>query len=298
MTILTLYYGFIFIGELSSHNYAASIESPQSSQVATSQVPEETEGAFPSIKESEQESSSREKEQNQALSSTPSPTPETSTTSATTTPEPEPEKKNTVLPEGFVHLKEFLPEARFEIRYATTHNFTGRVVEGYLSDNVSLTIEAAKALKKASDDLKSQGYGILIYDAYRPKRAVDFFIAWSKEPENNLTKEEFYPEFKKEELFNKGYLAKRSGHSRGSTVDLTLYYLDSGELVDMGSPYDFLGTISNHGTDKITEEQTRNRNILKDAMKKAGFKELRTEWWHYELLNEPYPDTYFDFVVE
>ena len=208
------------------------------------------------------------------------------------------EKPKTALPDGFVYLKEYLPEARFEVRYATNHNFTGQVVEGYLSDNISLTKEAAQALKKASEDLKEQGYGILIYDAYRPKRAVDFFIEWGKQPEDYKTKDEFYPKFTKEYLFNNGYLARRSGHSRGSTVDLTLFYLDTGELVDMGSPYDFLDTISNHGTDKITEEQTRNRNILKEAMKRANFKELRTEWWHYTLINEPYPDTYFDFVVE
>lgn len=208
------------------------------------------------------------------------------------------EKTDTKLPDGFVYLKEFLPEARFDIRYATTHNFTGQIVDGYLSDNVCLTIEAAEALKKASEYLKEQGYGILIYDAYRPKRAVEFFIEWGKQPEDYSTKDEFYPSFTKEYLFNNGYLARRSAHSRGSTVDLTLFYLDTGELVDMGSPYDFLDTISNHGTDKITEQQTRNRNILKEAMKKAGFKELRTEWWHYTLVNEPYPDTYFDFVIE
>ena len=210
-----------------------------------------------------------------------------------------PEKNsNSKLPEGFVYLKEFLPEARFEVRYATTHNFTGQVVDGYLSDNICLTIEAAEALKKASEYLKKQGYGILIYDAYRPKRAVDFFMEWSKKPEDYSTKEEFYPNFTKEYLFENGYLARRSAHSRGSTVDLTLFYLDTGELVDMGSPYDFLDPISNHGTDKITEEQTRNRNILKEAMNKAGFKAISTEWWHYTLIDEPYPDTYFDFVIE
>lgn len=199
---------------------------------------------------------------------------------------------------GFVYISEVLPEAKLDIRYATDHNFTGRVVEGYLSDNVSLTKEAAGALKKASEELKIKGYGIIIYDAYRPKRAVDSFIKWGQEPEDNLTKDEFYPDFQKEQLFKLGYLAKRSAHSRGSTVDLTIYDLNTGDPVDMGSPYDFLGPVSNHGTSLITEAQTKNRNILKDAMKKAGFKELRTEWWHYELINEPYPDTFFDFVIQ
>jgi len=199
---------------------------------------------------------------------------------------------------GFVYISKALPEAKLDVRYATTHNFTGRVVEGYLSDNISITKEAAKALKKASEELKSKGYGIIIYDAYRPKRAVDSFIKWSQEPENNLTKAEFYPDFQKEQLFKLGYLAKRSAHSRGSTVDLTLFDLNTGEPLDMGSPYDFLGPISNHGTNLINETQTKNRNILKDAMKNAGFKELKTEWWHYELINEPYPDTFFDFVIQ
>ena len=184
------------------------------------------------------------------------------------------------------------------MRYATDHNFTGQIVDGYHSENISLTLDAAKALQKAAEDLKEQGYGFLIYDAYRPKRAVSFFLEWAEQPENNLTKAEFYPDYEKKELFKLGYLAKRSAHSRGSAIDLTLFSLDTGELLDMGSPYDFLSPISNHGTKLITKAQTENRNILKNAMKAAGFKELRTEWWHYQLIQEPYPDTYFDFVIE
>jgi len=202
------------------------------------------------------------------------------------------------LPEGFVYITDIIPDARLEIRYATDHNFTGQVVPGYLSGKAILTCEAANALKKAADILREKGYGILVYDAYRPKQAVSYFIEWAEKPEDWKTKEEFYPDIDKQDLFKLSYLAKRSGHSRGSTIDLTLFSLADGQLLDMGSPYDFLGPISNHGTDLITGAQTENRNILKNAMKAAGFKELRTEWWHYGLANEPYPDTYFDFPVQ
>lgn len=201
-------------------------------------------------------------------------------------------------PDGFIYLSEALPKAKFDVRYATKYNFTGRVVTGYLSDNISISIKAAEALKKAGAILEAKGYGILIYDAYRPKRAVDFFIEWSKQPEDNLTKAEFYPDFEKSELFDLGYLARRSAHSRGSAIDLTLFDIETGLLLDMGSPYDFLGPVSNHGTSLISEAQTINRNILKDAMKSSGFKELRSEWWHYQLIDEPFPGTYFDYEVE
>ena len=213
-------------------------------------------------------------------------------------PKPEKNQEDNILPDGFIYIRDALPDAILEIRYATSHNFTGRVVVGYLSDNASLTLDAAKSLKKANEALEKVGYGIKIYDAYRPKQAVDCFIKWSDEPEDNKTKAEFYPDYDKKDLFSLGYIARRSRHSCGSTIDLTIYYLDTGENLDMGSPYDFLGPISNHGTDLISEEQTKNRNILKKAMKDAGFKELRTEWWHYELVNEPYLDTYFDFPVK
>ncbi len=208
------------------------------------------------------------------------------------------DKPQKALPEGFVFLSEALPEARIDVRYATDHNFTGKVADGYLSDHISITVKAAEAVQKASAALKKKGYGLLIYDAYRPKRAVASFIEWGKNPEDNLTKAEFYPDIKKKDLFELGYLARRSAHSRGSAIDLSLIDLKTGEPVDMGSPFDFLGPISNHGTKLISDTQTNNRNILKEAMKAAGFKELRTEWWHYQLINEPFPDTYFDFVIE
>ena len=202
------------------------------------------------------------------------------------------------LEKGFVYLAHEIPDAMFDVRYATTDNFTGQVVDGYSSDHLCATVEAAKALKQVSSKLNSMGYGLLIYDAYRPKRAVEFFVKWGESPENNLTKLEYYPDIEKKDLFKLGYLAKRSAHSKGSTIDLTLFDLKTKIPLDMGSPFDFLGPISNHGTNLITNEQTKNRNILKDAMKDSGFKELKTEWWHYQLIKEPFPDTYFDFIIQ
>ncbi|MCX7772419.1 MAG: M15 family metallopeptidase [Clostridia bacterium] len=203
-----------------------------------------------------------------------------------------------LLPKGFVYVKEALPDAKLDIRYATKHNFTGKTVDGYLSSNTCMTVEAAEALKKASLALKEKGYGILIYDAYRPKRAVKAFVKWGKSPEDNLTNKEFYPGIPKADLFKLGYIAKKSAHSRGSAVDLTLYDLKTGKPLDMGSSFDFLNSISNHGTNRISEKQTQNRNVLKTVMKANGFKELKTEWWHYQLVNEPFRDTYFDFVIQ
>ena len=161
-----------------------------------------------------------------------------------------------------------------------------------------LTEEAAAALKKAADSLEEQGYYIKIFDAYRPQRAVDHFIRWAKDLDDVKMKEQFYPEVDKSKLFELGYIAEKSGHSRGSTVDLTLVDIETNEELDMGSGFDFFGSISNHGTDLITPEQERNRNILRDAMVAAGFKIYPEEWWHYTLEDEPYPDTYFNFPVK
>lgn len=206
--------------------------------------------------------------------------------------------KNKNLPEGFFYLSEALPDVKFDVRYATTHNFTGSIVDGYRSDMICATVQACEALKKAASALKNKGYGLLIFDAYRPKRAVDFFLSWAESPENSKTKQEFYPDIQKKDLHRLGYIAKSSSHSRGSAIDLTLYNLSTGKQLDMGSDFDFFGAISNHGTSLITDSQTENRNILKNAMNDAGFKELKTEWWHYRLIKEPFPDKYFDFVIE
>ncbi len=202
------------------------------------------------------------------------------------------------LPDGFVYVTDEIPTAILEIRYFSEDNFVGAVIDGYHAPKAILTKEAAQALKKAADSLYEQGYYIKIFDAYRPQRAVDHFIRWAKDLNDTKMKEKYYPALDKSVLFELGYIAEKSGHSRGSTVDLTLVDISTGEELDMGSGFDFFGEISNHGTDLITEEQEENRNILRDAMVAAGFEVYPEEWWHYKLKDEPYPDTYFDFPVE
>jgi D-alanyl-D-alanine dipeptidase len=202
------------------------------------------------------------------------------------------------LPDGFVYVTDVIPTAQLEIRYFSEDNFVGAVIDGYEAPKAILTVEAAEALKKAADILEEQGYYIKIFDAYRPQRAVDHFVRWSKDLDDTKMKEKYYPDLDKSVLFELGYIAEKSGHSRGSTVDLTLVEISSGKELDMGSGFDFFGDISNHGTHLITPEQEKNRNILRDAMVEAGFKVYLEEWWHYTLENEPYPDTYFDFPVK
>ena len=202
------------------------------------------------------------------------------------------------LPDGFVYVTDVIPTAQLEIRYFSEDNFVGAVIDGYEAPKAILTVEAAEALKKAADILEEQGYYIKIFDAYRPQRAVDHFVRWSKDLDDTKMKEKYYPDLDKSVLFELGYIAEKSGHSRGSTVDLTLVEISSGKELDMGSGFDFFGDISNHGTHLITPEQEKNRNILRDAMVEAGFKVYPEEWWHYTLENEPYPDTYFDFPVK
>lgn len=171
-------------------------------------------------------------------------------------------------------------------------------MRGYEAPQAILSLPAAEALKIAADILKKQGFSLKIFDAYRPQRAVDHFVQWAQDLHDQKMKDKFYPEINKKDLFSLGYLAKRSGHSRASVVDLTLLYLETREEVDMGSFFDYFGSISHHDTDLINKEQTRNRQILRDAMVEAGFLPYYAEWWHYQLKNEPYPNTYFDFVIE
>jgi len=210
--------------------------------------------------------------------------------------EPEPDQYS--LPDGFVYVADIIPTILLEIRYFSEDNFTGTIIDGYEASKAILTKEAAEALKIAADALYERGYYIKIFDAYRPQRAVNHFIRWSQDPFDTKMKEKYYPELDKSVLFELGYIAKRSGHSRGSTVDLTLVEVSTGEELDMGSGFDFLGEISNHGTTLITPVQEKNRIILRDAMVNAGFAAYSKEWWHYSLKDEPYPDTYFDFPVK
>jgi len=202
------------------------------------------------------------------------------------------------LPDGFVYVTDEIPTAILEIRYASEDNFVGTVIDGYHAPKAILTKEAAHALKKAADNLYEQGYYIKIFDAYRQQRAVNHFIRWAKDLNDTKMKKKYYPDLDKSVWFERGYIAEKSGHSRGSTVDLTLVDISTGKELDMGSGFDFFGEISHHGTDLITKEQEKNRNILRDAMVSAGFEVYPEEWWHYKLKDEPYPDTYFDFPIK
>lgn len=202
------------------------------------------------------------------------------------------------LPQGFVYVKNIIPEVKLDIRYADSNNFIGKPVKGYNQPVAILSQPAAEALKKVQEELSKKGYNLKIFDAYRPQTAVDNFIAWAKDPADTLNKKHFYPQVEKQDLFNLGYIASKSGHSRGSTVDLTIINAATGEELDMGSSYDFFGEISHHNCTKITSEQKANRELLKQVMIKHGFHPYPEEWWHYILKNEPYPDTFFDFPVE
>lgn len=206
-------------------------------------------------------------------------------------------KKNK-LPAGFVYLDEVIPEAQYQIRYYSKYNFTGAPVSGYKAPLAISTRAAATALKKVSDDLAGKGYILRIYDAYRPQKAVNRFVEWSQDASDLKNKALYYPQLNKANLFKLGFIAKKSGHSRGSTIDLTLADKKTGTLVDMGSPFDFFGEISYYNTSLVSTAQHQNRKILKDAMVKQGFKPYSKEWWHFTLINEPYPAKYFNFDVE
>jgi len=195
----------------------------------------------------------------------------------------------------FVLLSEAVPDAILEIRYYSTYNFVGDRIDGYEEPLAFLTKEAAAALKKVSDELITKGYRLKIFDAYRPQKAVTHFMNWALDPDDTRMKEYFYPELEKEVLFPQGYIAEHSGHSRGSTVDLTLFDMKTEKEVDMGGTFDYFGELSHPDYTDITEEQYAHRMLLREVMIKHGFKPLVEEWWHFTLKNEPYPDTYFTF---
>lgn len=201
-------------------------------------------------------------------------------------------------PSGFVVLADVVPDIIQEIRYYSTYNFVGDRIDGYEQPCALMTIEAAQALKKVSDDVMKLGYRLKVYDAYRPQRAVDNFVRWAKKIEDKRMMEYFYPEVDKTKLFSEGYIDAKSGHSRGSTIDLTLFDMKTGKELDMGGTFDYFGELSHPDyRGSLTEEQLKNRQILRDAMIRNGFKPLATEWWHFTLKDEPYPDTYFTFTV-
>ena len=197
----------------------------------------------------------------------------------------------------FVLVSEAVPDAILEIRYYSTYNFIGDRIDGYEEPIALLTREAAAALRAVSDDLVKQGYRLKIFDAYRPQKAVSHFMRWALDFEDVRMKEYFYPEMEKNVLFQLGYIAEHSGHSRGSTIDLGPFDMALEKEVDMGGTFDYFGELSHPDYKDITEEQYANRMILRDAMLAHGFKPLAEEWWHFTLENEPYPDTYFTFPV-
>lgn len=199
---------------------------------------------------------------------------------------------------GFVVLSDVVPDIIQEIRYYSTYNFVGDRINGYLEPCALMTQEAAAALKNVADYLRARGYRLKVFDAYRPQMAVDNFVAWAKDVNDTRMKKYFYPELNKDVLFPQGYIAEHSGHSRGSTIDLTLFDMSTGKEVDMGGTFDYFGERSHPDyKGNLTARQIANRKILRDAMLKFGFKPIDTEWWHFTLKNEPYPDTYFSFPV-
>ena len=202
------------------------------------------------------------------------------------------------LPKDFTYLHEFLPEVLLEIRYASFYNFIGKPINGYTSPVAILSKEAAEKLKMASKYLYKKDFILKIFDAYRPQKALDHIVKWAADLNDTSMKKYFYPGIDKAQLIPEGYISDRSAHTRGSALDLTLVNMNSGCDLDMGTPFDYLGEQANHGSISITAEQTANRNILKDAMEQTGFAPYDQEWWHYILINEPYPDTYFDFPFE
>ncbi len=198
----------------------------------------------------------------------------------------------------FVILNNVLPEIVYEIRYYSTYNFVGRNIDGYEEDLAIGTKKLAKALKKALKLAKEKGYCLKIYDAYRPQRAVDDFVKWSKDLDDIVMKPFFYKNKSKEDLIKEGYISISSSHSRGSAVDLTLVSLDTLEEIDMGSTFDYFSEISNSSYSELSELQLNNRKLLSSIMEKSGFIPYEKEWWHFILKDEPFKDTFFNFVIK
>ena len=206
----------------------------------------------------------------------------------------------TAAPAGALQLIDagtVVPGLVADIRYSGSHNFVGRPIDGYRAPRCLLTPPAANALAEVARDLASRGLVIKVFDCYRPTRAVAHFVRWARDPRDQTAKAEFYPDVDKRTLFRDGYIASRSGHSRGSTVDLTLVRADGAEL-DMGTPFDFFSPRSWTAASSVTAEQHANRMRLAAAMQRRGFRGYPKEWWHFTLRNEPFPETYFDVPVQ
>lgn len=198
---------------------------------------------------------------------------------------------------GFVQLAEAVPDVILEPRYYSTYNFVGSRIDGYEAPCMQLTREAAFALNAVAADLKARGYRLKVWDAYRPQRGVDHFARWAKDLGDTIMRPYFYPKVDKSVLFEQEYIAYHSGHTRGSTVDLTLFDMRTGKEVDMGGTFDYFGLESHPSYRDLTPQQLANRQLLREAMMGHGFKPITSEWWHFTLANEPYPNTYFTFPV-
>ncbi|MGN6325343.1 D-Ala-D-Ala dipeptidase VanX [Pseudolysinimonas sp.] len=198
---------------------------------------------------------------------------------------------------GFVFLDEALGGVRWDAKYATWDNFTGAPVDGYEANRVVGSLALAEALLRATGHAGAEGLGLLLWDGYRPQRAVDRFRDWAREPEDGRTKARFYPRIERADMFRQGYVADRSGHSRGAAVDLTLYRLDTGELLPMGGGHDLMDALSHHGASEATASEAAARATLARIMTGSGFRPYACEWWHYALAEEPHPDEYFDFPL-
>ena len=201
------------------------------------------------------------------------------------------------LEKGFVYLSDINSSIIVDLKYYSSNNFTGKFVEGYNSNKAILTKEAAVALSNAQDDLNKIGYSLILYDAYRPQSAVDFFVKWSLNINDTIYKNTYYPNIKKSELFKLGYIAYKSGHSRGSTVDVSLVEIESKKEIDMGTIFDYFGVESHTFFNNLSKKQKLNRLLLYEAMSNNGFKNYSKEWWHFTLENEPF-QKYFDFPVK
>ena len=198
---------------------------------------------------------------------------------------------------GFVGAGEAIPDVLLDIRYYSSFNFIGERIDGYEEPTALLTREAAQALKTVSEEAMERGLRLKIFDAYRPQKAVDHFMRWAKDPDDIRMKQYFYPGLEKKDIIPQGYIAEHSGHSRGSTVDLTLFDMSLQQDLDMGGTFDFFGEKSHPDYAGTTAEQHENRMLLQRLMVQHGFRPLKTEWWHFTLENEPWQDTYFTFPV-
>ena len=201
------------------------------------------------------------------------------------------------LPPGFVDVTEFVDGIRVDLRYAAADNFVGCPVDGYEGRRLILTRAAAMALRGVQADLKPFGLGLKVYDGYRPQRAVDHFVRWARDRADTKMKARYYPDVPKNELFRRGYIATRSAHSRGSTADLTIVDLQTGNDMDMGTHFDFFSPDSWPESPAVTGAQRANRLLLRTLMTRHGFESYRREWWHFSLKHEPFPETFFNFPV-